>query len=72
MKRSLLNKFSYGKKLRSSESYDIQMMLPIKDEKIDYDYMNMLVSAIQKLIIKDVVLYADREIEPTKEVINKG
>lgn len=72
MKRSLLNKFSYGKKLRSSESYDIQMMLPIKDEKIDYDYMNMLVSAIQKLIIKDVVSYADREIEATKEVINKG
>lgn len=72
MKRSLLNKFSYGKKLRSSESYEIQMMLPVKDEKIDYDYMDILVSAIQKLIIKDVVLYADREIEATKEVINKG
>lgn len=70
MKRSLLNKFSYGKKLRSSESYDIQMMLPIKNETIDYNYMNILVSAIQKLIIKDVVLYADNRIKTTKEVIN--
>ncbi|WP_294454514.1 restriction endonuclease subunit S [uncultured Bacteroides sp.] len=71
MKRSLLNKFSYGKKLRSSESYDIPMMLPIKNESIDFNYMNILVSAIQKLIIKDVVLYADKRIKATKEVINK-
>lgn len=28
-------------------------------------------SAIQKLVIKDVVLYADRKIEATKTVVNK-
>lgn len=72
MQNSLFNKFSYGKKLRSSESYDIQTMLPAKNKNIDYDYMNMLISAIQKLVIRDVVLYADKKIEATKEAINKS
>ena len=68
MKRSLLNKFSYGKKLRSSESYDIQMMLPVKNGKIDYDYMNTLISAIQKLVIQDVVRYTKQKVEATKTI----
>ena len=33
--------------------------------------MPILISAIQKLVIKDVVLYADKKIEATKKVINK-
>lgn len=33
--------------------------------------MKVLISAIQKLVIKDVVLYADRKINATKAVINK-
>lgn len=72
MQKSLFNKFSYGKKLRSSESYDIQTMFPAKNKNIDYDYMNILISAIQKLVIRDVVLYADKKIEATKEAINKS
>ena len=72
MRKSLLNKFSYGKKLRSSESYDIRTMLPAKNKNVDYDYMNILISAIQKLVIRDVVLYADKKIEATKKAINKS
>lgn len=72
MRKSLLNKFSYGKKLRSSESYDIRTMLPTKNKNVDYDYMSILISAIQKLVIKDVVLYADKKIEATKKAINKS
>ena len=34
--------------------------------------MSILVSAIQKLVIKDVVLYADKKIEATKKAINKS
>jgi hypothetical protein len=33
--------------------------------------MEILISAIQKSIIKDVVLYADKKIKATKEVIFK-
>lgn len=45
--------------------------LPTLDDEIDYALMETLISAIQKLVIKDVVLYADREIEATKRVIDK-
>lgn len=48
-----------------------KMMLPIKDGAIDYEYMELLISAIQKIVIKDVVQYADQKIEITKELINK-
>ena len=34
--------------------------------------METFISAIQKLVIKDVVLYADRKIAATKSVVNKG
>ena len=33
--------------------------------------METLISAVQKLVIKDVVEYADRKIEATKKMINK-
>jgi len=33
--------------------------------------MKTLISAIQMLVIKDVVLYTDQEIEATKQVISK-
>ena len=46
-------------------------LLPTRESEIDYVFMETLISAIQKLVIKDVVLYADREIEATKNVIDK-
>ena len=33
--------------------------------------METLISAVQKLVIKDVVEYADRKIEATREIIHK-
>lgn len=33
--------------------------------------MRIFISAIQKLVIKEVVKYADREITATKEVVNR-
>lgn len=33
--------------------------------------METLISAVQKLVIKDVVEYANRKIEATKKIINK-
>jgi hypothetical protein len=37
------------------------IQLPVKNDKPNYEIMNTLMSAIQKLIIKDVVLYVDRK-----------
>lgn len=45
------------------------ILLPLKDERIDLEFMENYISAIQKLVIKDVVLYSDSKIAATKEVI---
>lgn len=45
--------------------------LPEKDGKIDFALMETFISAIKKLTIKDVVLYSDRKIAATKEVVSK-
>lgn len=37
-------------------------MLPAKDGKPDYATMETLISAVQKLVIKEVVLYANQKI----------
>lgn len=70
MEKSIKGKFSYGKKLRSSQSLNFKMTLPTKNGKPDFETMELLISAIQKLVIKDVVLYADKKIEATKTVVS--
>ena len=69
MRTSVLGKYDYGKKLRSSQSKHIKMALPVKNGKPDIDYMEIFTKAIIKLAIKDVVRYADERIEATKEVV---
>lgn len=62
--------YSYKNKLGGwnvvKEKY---IRLPEKNGKIDFDLMEMFISAIKKLTIREVVLYADRKIEATKNVV---
>lgn len=46
--------------------------LPEKDGKIDFAFMETFISAIKKLAIKEVVLYSDRKITATKELVAKN
>ena len=71
MEKSIAGKFSYGKKLRSSQSLNIKMYVPVINGNIDLAFMDTLISAIQKLIIKDVVQYSDRKIAVTKQCCKK-
>ena len=51
---------------------DQTVLLPqTSDCYIDFDFMELLISAVQKLVIKDVVLYANQKIAATKEVVAK-
>lgn len=68
MAKSVNGKFSYGKKLRSSKSLDFKMYLPSKNNQPDFELMETLISAIQKLVIKDVVLYVDRKTAELKKI----
>ena len=67
MAKSVLGKFDYGKKLRSSQNFDFNMILPAKDNKPDYETMNTIIFAVHELVIKDVVLY----LEEKKKELNK-
>ena len=68
--KALKGQYSYGHKLRSSQSYYLLLNLPVTEHnKLDYTFMETFIRAVQKLVIKDVVLYADRRIAATKEAI---
>lgn len=47
------------------------IQLPIKNDKPDYEIMDTFISAIQKLVIKDIVLYADKRLDTTKVLKQK-
>lgn len=64
-------KFDYGHNFYAKDADALNIQLPIKDGKPDYETMETLISAIQKSVIKDVVLYADKKIEATKYIVDK-
>ena len=64
-------KFDYGHNFYAKDADALDIMLPTKDGNPDYKAMELLISAIQKLVIKDVVLYSDRKISGTKQVIGQ-
>ena len=66
MAKSVARKFSYGEKLRSSQSLNFQMKLPCKNNEPDFEKMALIISAVQKLVIRDVVQYSDKKITATK------
>jgi hypothetical protein len=61
MSKSISGKFDFGTKLRSSKSLNFIMKLPTQNQKPNYAVMETFISAIQKLVIKDVVLYAKQK-----------
>lgn len=56
-KTSYNGQFNYGRNFYAKDADIMNISLPIKDNQPDYAVMETLVSAIQKLVIKDVVLY---------------
>lgn len=73
MARSLLGKFSYGHKLRSSQSLGFKMLLPeLASGLPDYDYMETFMRAVQKLVVKDVADYTAKHVALTKKCVKGG
>ncbi len=70
-KASHNGQFDYGKNFYAKDADELCISLPVKSGKPDYDAMASIISAVHKLVIKDVVLYADKKIESTKSVVNK-
>lgn len=70
--KKTLSTFSWG-----STSYNVNNLeniiieLPIENSKIDITFMKKFIKVVKKLIIKDVVIWSDKKIEVTKQVISK-
>ena len=64
--------YSYKNKLGGwNVVKDKYILLPIKENKIDFDFMETFINAIKKLSLKNVADYADKRITATKEVVVK-
>ncbi len=70
VKKSLEHRYSWGDSISNRKIQNDQMTIPFKIGEINYEMMNNVISAVQKLVIKDVVLWADKRIAATKEVVN--
>ena len=68
---SIIWNLEYGKNT-ASRLINYKICLPTQNSQPNYKLMETFISAIQKLVIKDVVLYADRKIETTKKVVKNN
>ena len=65
--KSLGHKYSWGDSISNKKIQNDVISLPYIKDNPNYDIMPILISAIQKLVIKDIVLYAEKKIEATKK-----
>lgn len=63
--------YDYGFKFNRTEMNKTNIQLPTKNNKPDYATMETFIKAVEKLVIKDVVLYADSKIKATKNVVKR-
>lgn len=71
IKKGLDHKYTWGDSVSNKKIQKDIFSVPMIENELDFEFMNTLIRAIQKLVIKDVVLWADRKIEATKQVIKK-
>ncbi|EKO3660956.1 restriction endonuclease subunit S [Vibrio metschnikovii] len=60
-KSSYTGKFDYGRNFYAKDADELNISLPQKDNKPNYSLMTILLSAIHKLVIKDVIEYVDQK-----------
>ena len=70
IKKVILSKYSYNAKATKIELKNTLISLPSSQGVPLYAYMEVFIRAVQKLVIKEVVQYADRKIAGTKEIVN--
>ena len=71
--KHLKTKFGYDNMCSWAKIKDDKIQLPInKDGDIDFEFMNNFIKAIEKLVIKDVVLYTDNKIKATKSIVSSN
>lgn len=71
IKKVIQQKYSYNSKATKIELKSTEINLPVKSNGTpDYDYMTLVILAMKKVVIKNVVDYLDMRIEKTVELMN--
>ena len=70
IEKSLKHLYSWGNSISKSKIKNDKILLPVINNTPDFSSMETFISAIQKLVIKDVVLYADKKVENTKKAVS--
>ena len=71
-KVSNAGQFSYSRNFYAKDADELNISLPSTQGDPLYSYMEVFIRAVQKLVIKEVVQYADRKIAATREVVTKS
>jgi len=69
--KSLGHKYSWGDSISNRKIQTDKVSLPTQNNQPNYAMMEIFISAVQKLVIKDVVLYANKKLDATKSLANK-
>lgn len=70
-KSSHSGQFNYSKNFYAKDADALNIQLPSRGGQPDYECMATFISAVQKIVIKNVVLFANRKIRMAKEIVNK-
>lgn len=69
--KSLKPLYTWGNSISKTKIKKDIVSLPVtENDEIDYDYMEKYIKAVEKVVIKNVVLWKDKVIDKTKDVVN--
>ncbi len=60
--KSLKHKYFWGDSISNRKIQKDKVSLPIQNKQVNYEIMETFISAIEKLVIKDVVLYTNKKL----------
>lgn len=69
-KSSHNGQFNYSRNFYAKDADDLFISLPVHEYNIDFTFIENLIVAVKKMVIRDVVEYTDRRIAATREVID--
>ena len=68
-KKVIEKRFNYNAKATKIGLKETAILLPTQNNQIDYSFMSDFIRVVEKLVIKDLVIWADKKIAATKEVV---
>ncbi|MCM1046428.1 MAG: restriction endonuclease subunit S [Candidatus Gastranaerophilales bacterium] len=69
-KSSHNGQFDYGRNFYAKDADNLDIILPVKNGQPDYGTMETIISAIHKIVVKEVVSYSDKKSKTTRKVIS--